>query len=122
MQDNRRFISGFKVYVKTTVLESVVELHNNEYSINHYFKEIIKKNDLVEQTVDEKTNWEDDLLSTNLNDKKTELGYNFYSQTFQSSDWKEPTDKHLQIKNDLPKITSIVNDSRYEISKRVFGT
>ena len=122
MCDNRRFISGSRVYVKTTILESVVELHNDEYSVNHYFKEIIKKNDLVEQTVDEKINWEDDFLSTDLNDKTTELGYNCYSQTFTSSDWQEPKERHLRIKNNLPKIISMVNNSRYEISKRVFGS
>lgn len=122
MHDNRRFISGSRVYVKTTILGSVVELHSNEYSVNHYFKEIIKNNDLVEQTVDEKINWEDDLLSTDLNDKTTQLGYNCYSQKFTSSNWEEPNEKHLQIKNDLPKIEAMVNNSRYEISKRVFGT
>ena len=122
MQDNKQFISGSKVYVKLTILESVVKLHGGEYSVDHYFKEIIKKNDFVEQTVDEKINWEDDLLSTDLNDKTTELGYNCYSQKFTNSNWKEPNEKHLQIKNDLPKIIAMVNNSRYEISKRVFGS
>lgn len=70
MHDNRRFISGSKIYTKTTILESVVEKSFGEYTVNHYFKEIVKKNDGIDQTVDEKTNWEDDKLSADLNDKK----------------------------------------------------
>ena len=122
MEDNRRFISGSRVYVKTTILESVVENFGDEYSVNHYFKEIIKNNDFVEQTIDEKINWEDDLLSTDLNDKTTKLGYNSYSQKSTMSDWEEPNEKHLKIKNDLPQIQWMVNKSRYEIAKRVFGS
>lgn len=122
MQDNKQFISGSRVYVKLTILESVVKLDYGEYSVDHSFKEIIKENDFVEQTVDEKINWEDDLLSTDLNDKTTKLGYNCYSQKFTNSNWQKPNEKHLQIKNDLPKIIAMVNNSHYEISKRVFGT
>ena len=80
MHDDRRFISGTKIYVKTTILESVVDKYGDQYIVNHYFKEIVKKNDSIDQSVDEKTNWEDDKLSPDLNDKTTELGYNNYSQ------------------------------------------
>ena len=61
MEDNINFIRGKKIYVKTTILESVVELvHEGEYKVCHYFKEIVKNNDFVDQTVDEKINWEHD--------------------------------------------------------------
>ena len=43
MQDNRRFISGDKIYTKTTILESIVEKYGNKYTVYHLFKEIIKK-------------------------------------------------------------------------------
>ena len=43
MQDNRRFISGNKIYTKTTILESIVEKYGDKYTVNHLFKEIIKK-------------------------------------------------------------------------------
>lgn len=122
MHDNRRFISGTKIYVKTTILESVVEIHGDQYTVNHYLKEIVKNNDFIDRSVDEKINWEDDKLSLDLNDKTTELGYNNYSQKFTSSNWEEPDERSLQIKNDLPKIIAMVNNSRYEISKRVFGS
>lgn len=122
MQDNRRFISGTKVYTKTTILESVVDKSNGEYTVNHYFKEIIKKNDGIDQTVDEKTNWEDDKLSADLNDKKTDFGYNCYSQKFASHDWEEQFPANLETKNDMPKVIAMVNNSRYEIAKRVFGS
>ena len=85
-------------------------------------KKLLKKNDLIDRSVDEKTNWEDDELSPDLNDKTTELGYNSYSQQSTSSNWEQPDEKNLKIKNDMPKIIAMVNNSRYEISKRVFGT
>ena len=122
MHDNRRFISGTKIYVKTTILESVVDKYGDQYIVNHYFKEIVKKNDSIDQSVDEKTNWEDDKLSPDLNDKTTELGYNNYSKQSTSSFWEQPDEKNLKIKNDMPKIIKMVDNSRYEISKRVFGT
>lgn len=122
MQDNRNFISGSKVYTKTTILESVVEKRYDGYTVNHYFKEIIKKNDGIDQTVDEKTNWEDDKLSSDLNDKTTELGYNSYNQKFASYDWEEQFPANLETKNDMPKVIAMVNNSRYEIAKRVFGS
>ena len=43
MQDNRRFISGKKIYSKTIILESIVEKCGHECVINHYLKEIVKK-------------------------------------------------------------------------------
>ena len=122
MHDNRRFISGTKIYVKTTILESVVDKYGDQYIVNHCFKEIVKKNDSIDQSVDEKTNWEDDKLSPDLNDKTTELGYNNYSKQSTSSFWEQPDEKNLKIKNDMPKIIKMVDNSRYEISKRVFGT
>lgn len=75
-------------------------------------------------TVNERTNWERDLLSEDLNDKTTEFGYNSYSQKNTNSYWEETNDEQekSKIQNDLPQIESMVNNSRYEISKRVFGT
>ena len=121
MHDNRSFISGSKIYTKTTILESVVIKYGDEYTVDHYFKEIVEKNDLIDRSVDEKTNWKGDKLSPDLNDKTTELGYNSYSQQSTSSYW-ESDEKHLKIKKDMPEIIAMVNNSRYEISKRVFGT
>ena len=43
MHDNRRFISGSEIYVKTTILESVVDKYGDKYTVHHYFKEIVKK-------------------------------------------------------------------------------
>lgn len=124
MHDSRDFIFGATVFVKTTILESIVEKHFDSYTVHHYFKEIIKKNDEIENTVNERTNWERDLLSEDLNDKTTEFGYNSYSQKNTNSYWEETNDEQekSKIQNDLPQIESMVNNSRYEISKRVFGT
>lgn len=122
MQDNRRFISGSNIYAKTTILESVVEKYGNKYTVRHYIKEIVKKIDLIYQSVDEKTNWQNDELSPDLNDKTTESSYNNYSQKYTSSSREQPDEKKLKIKKDMPKILAMVNNSRYEISKRLFGT
>lgn len=43
MHDSRDFIFGATVFVKTTILESIVEKHFDSYTVHHYFKEIIKK-------------------------------------------------------------------------------
>ena len=87
-----------------------------------FSKKLLKKNDLIDKTVDEKINWDDDELSPDLDDKTTELGYNKYSHKMSHSNWEEVNEKQLKINNDMPKILKMVDNSRYEISKRVFGS
>ena len=122
MQDNHRFISGDKIYTKTTILESIVEKCGNKYTVDHLFKEIIKKNDSIDKSMDEKINLEYDELSPDLNDKTTKLGYNEFSQKMSNSDWERSKKEQLKINKDMPKILKMVDNSRYEISKRVFGS
>ena len=121
MQDNRKFIFENTIYTKTTILESIVEEYNNKYTVHHFLKEIIKKNDLIDKTVDEKISWANDELSPDLNDKTTELRYDEYGQKMSHSNWKEVTEKQLNINKDMPKILKMVDNSRYEISKIVLG-
>ena len=122
MQDNHRFISGNTIYTKTTILESTVDKYGNQYQVHHFFKEIIKKNDSIDKSIDEKINLEDDELSPDLNDKTTKLGYNEFSQKMSNSDWERSKKEQLKINKDMPKILQMVDNSRYEISKRVFGS
>ena len=122
MEDNRNFLESHKIYVKTTILESIVELLHDKYFVTHHLKEIVKNNDFVHKTVDEKFNWEHDKLSLDLNDKTTESGYADYSQKSTISNWEERNEESLQIKKDLRELIALVNNSRYEISKRVFGS
>ena len=120
IEDNRNFLESHKIYVKTTILESIVELLHDKYFVTHHLKEIVKNNDFVHKTVDEKFNWEHDKLSLDLNDKTTESGYADYSQKSTISNWEERNEESLQIKKDLRELIALVNNSRYEISKRVY--